>query len=530
MAAKQGPSHFSAIALGCIFVFSLTLGNSEFALFGSGAGDQSSMNQGTTGFAGVLTWHNDNARDGQNLNETLLSPANVTQTKFGKKFSRSVDGNVYAQPLYVPNVTLPGFGALNVIYVATMSDSVYAFDADGLVTSPLWKTTFTNPAKGITTIPTSETGCNNTGKQIGITSTPVIDPTTGTLYVVDGIQTKGADSWQLHALDITTGLDKVTPVTILPSAPGVTFQPKYQGQRGALLLANGNVYVGFGSHCDIEPYRGWLMAYNAATLVQVAQFLVTPKGTEGSLWNGGAGPAADSAGNIYVITANGTFNANTGGQSYSDSFLKLGPTLTVVDWFTPFNQAYLSSHDLDLGSSGVTLLPDQAGAHPHVMISAGKEGRLYVVDRDNLGHFHAGSDSQIVQSIAGFFPNEVMATAAYWNGFVYFATTSDVLKQCSLSNGLVSSTPVHKDTVKVPYTGATPSVSANGTANAIVWLLLNKGAGARLRALDATNVSHKLYDSGTAAGTAGIKFTTPTVANGRVYIGTSDHLVVFGLL
>ena len=533
MVRKQGRFALSLIVWTFVFSLCLSLGNSGVVASGSFGGKRSTtgatqLTDTGAGFAGVLTWHNDNARDGQNLNETVLTTANVNATQFGKVFSYSVDGQIYAQALYVPNVTVAGFGTLNVAYVVTENDSVYAFDADGVNKTPLWKTSLLNSGS---TISSSELGCGVINPNIGITGTPVIDPTTGTLYVVAGIKKNGSDTWQLHALDIATGLDKFGgPVTISATVNGVPFDAKHGLQRGALLLANGTVYLPFGSHCDHRPYHGWLFAYNPTTLAQKDAFLVTPNGGEGSFWNGGGGPSADSSGNLLATTANGTFDANTGGADYGDSFLKLSSTLSVLDYFTPFNQSSLNSTDLDLGTGGVVLPPDQTGSHPHIMIGAGKEGRIYVVDRDNLGHFHSGSDSQIVQSIKGAFPQPAYPSGAYWNGNVYFANDADVLKQYTLTGGLLSTTPAKKSTDKVAYPGSTPSISANGTTNGIVWLAVNSRGGAALRAYNATDVSHKLYDSGTAVSVAATKFSLPTVANGKVYVVTKSELVVFGLL
>jgi hypothetical protein len=481
-----------------------------------------------TGFAGVLTWQNDNARDGQNLNETILTTSNVNQTHFGVKFTYSVDGQMYAQPLYVPNVTISGVKR-NAVYVATENDSVYAFDADGSVTTPLWKKSFLST--GVTPVPSSESGCNSISPNMGITGTPVIDPATNTLYLVAATRQSRADSLKLHALDITTGKDKFGgPVTISASVSGVKFSASHHLQRPGLLLVNGTVYIGFGSHCDTPTYHGWLMAYNATTLKQTAVFLTSPKGSDGAIWTGGAGPSADSSGNIYVTTGNGTFDANNGGKDYGNSLLKFNSALALLDYFTPFNQDSLNSGDLDLGSTGVVLPPDQTGTHPHIMITAGKEGRIYVVDRDNLGHFQVGSDSQIVQSLPGALPAGTWTTAAHWNGNVYFAAFNEPVQQYTLTGGLLSSTPVNTgaDTFGVP--GATPSVSSNGTANGIVWLIDPQKSGAVLRAYAATNVSTKLYDSGVTVTSPGVKFAPPIVANGKVYVGTASQLVVFGLL
>jgi hypothetical protein len=504
----------------------------------------------------VLTYHNDSFRTGQDLTETVLTPANVQAVQFGKLFTYAVDGYVYAQPLYVSNVSIPGKGVHNVVFVATEHDSVYAFDADsnlGANAAPLWHDSFINPAAGVTTVSPNDVNTGDIVPEIGITGTPVIDASSGTLYVVAKTKEVSGGSTnfvqRLYALDITTGAEKFGgPVVIQATLPGtgdgtdgqghVAFSPLRENQRSGLLLQNGVVYIVWASHGDNGPYHGWVIGYNAQTLQQVAAFDTTPNGGLGGIWMSGAAPAADNTGNIYVSTGNGTFDAQTGGSDYGDSALRLSTSggLSLTDYFTPFNQANLDAADADLGSGGVLLLPDQPGAHPHLMIFTGKEGKIYVVDRDNMGHFHAGIDS-IVQVLPGAVGG-AWSTPAYFNGNVYYSTVGDVLKAFQLANGLLSTSPVSQASVAFGYPGATPSISANGNTNGIVWTLQTDAYGssgpAVLHAYDASNVSRELYNSDQVGARdvlgGAVKFTVPTIANGKVYVGTETGLSVFGLL
>jgi hypothetical protein len=374
----------------------------------------------------VLTYHNDLARTGLNTNETVLNLTNVNSAAFGKLFSYAVDGYVYAQPLVLTNVNIPGQGVHNVVYVATEHDSVYAFDADASMAT-LWQVSFLNPAAGVTTVTSADvsnpfTLCDDLVPEIGITSTPVIDATNGTIYVeaktkeVSGGVTNFVH--RLHALNVATGAKKFGgPVVVQPTVAGtgdgtdgsghVTFQGLIQLNRMGLLLNRGVVYVGSASHCDNGLYHGWLIGYGAQTLTLSNVFNTTPNGSQGGLWESGDAPACDTNGNIYVATGNGTFDATTNGD-YGDSYIKLSTTngLQAADYFTPFNQQTLNDSDIDLGSGGTMVLPDEAGSmtHPHLLIGAGKEGKIYLMDRDNLGHYQAGSDSQIVQSLPGAMP------------------------------------------------------------------------------------------------------------------------------
>lgn len=493
------------------------------------------------GYTGMLRYHNDPGITGQNLKETVLNPSNVNSTQFGKLFSYTLDGQSFTQPLYVSDVPVPNQGKHNLVFAATEHDSVYAFDADTQAT--LWTVNFTNPAAGVTTVPAADLGGPPPIQpEIGITGTPVIDGSTGTLFVVAMTKEKGAYVHRLHALDITTGKEKFGgPVVIHASVPGnggqVTFDSMHQLQRPALLLTGGVVYICFGSYSDWNPYHGWIIGYDAFTLAQVAVWNATPNGAEGSFWQAGASLSVDADGNIFGIVANGTFDANTGGSDYGESAVKLKPlTLTVSDYFTPFNYQQLNIDDVDFGSAGLTLLPDQPGPFPHLGVSAGKEGRIYLLNRDNLGKFQSGSDSQIVQSI----PNAVGAsnldsdrsysTATYWQGNVYFIGNQDVIKQFALTDGLLSTSPIASGTHTYGFPGGNMSISANGSQNGIVWAI---EAANVLHAYDATNVARELYNTNQSGsrdqfGTA-VRFTVPTVMNGKVFVAGKTELAVFGL-
>jgi hypothetical protein len=508
----------------------------------------------------VLTYHNDNARTGANLNETILTPSNVNPTDFGKLFTYPVDGYVYAQPLYMANVTIPGKGVHNVVVVATEHDSVYAFDADsnaGSNASPLWQTSFIDPANGVTTVPTADVGTGDIVPEIGITGTPVIDSSSGTLYVVaktkEVVGASVSYVQRLHALDVTTGQEKFGgPVVISASVPGtgansdgqgnVLFNPLTNNQRPALLLLNGVVYIGWSSHGDNGPYSGWLIGYNAGTLQQVAAFDVTPSGFDGGIWMSGDGPAADASGNIYLSTGNGTFETtlDTNGfpnqADFGDSLLKISTVngLSASDYFTPSNQASLNAGDTDFGSGGVVLLPNQPGLHPHLAVTSDKEGKIFLVDRDNLGRFNASSD-QIVEE-TGQVMGGVWSTPAYFNGTLYYSGIFDVLKAFQLSNGLIITTPTSEAASGYGYPSSTPSVSANGTSDGIVWAIetdaYSSNGPAILHAYDASNLATELYNSDMNAARdqlgGAVKFTVPTITNGKVYVGTANGLSVFG--
>jgi len=494
----------------------------------------------------VLTWHNDNPRTGQNLNETILTLGNVNTTQFGKKFILPVDGWVSAQPLYFSNVSVPGQGTHNIVYVATENDSVYAFDANGVPATPLWHRQFTDPAGGITAVPCADTPSCNLSPVLGITSTPVIDASTGTLYVVAFTDENGEYFQRLHALNIATGAEKFGgPVAIQASVNGtgtgsvggkITFDPLIQLQRAALLLSNGVVYISWGSFADLENYHGWIMGYSASTLAQVGLFSDTRNGAEGGIWLSGGGPSTGPDGSIFVQTGNGTFDANTSGADFGDSFLRFSPKTglsMVADYFTPTNQATLRSGDIDLGSGAALILPGQSGSFTYELIGAGKQGIIYVVNQQNMGKFNA-TKNNVIQTVTGSAAG-YRGSPAYFNNAVYYSGVSDFLTRYTLTSGLLSATPVSESPTKFNI-GSTPSVSANGTTNGIVWAI-DKGVGtnaAVLHAYDASNVSHELYHSDQNVSRdnlgQGITFSVPTVANGKVYIGTKSNVVVYGLL
>ena len=514
-------------------------------------------------FTGVFTQRYDAQRTGQNREEFILTPSNVTDSTFGKLFACAVDGEVYAQPLYVANFAIAG-GTHNVVLVATINDSVYAFDADASSCVPYWQKSFLGT--GVTPVPPADTGEDgDINTIIGITGTPVIDPATGTLYVVAKTKEPTGYFQRLHALDLATGSEKfngpadISSAITVPgsgdtgeatcpgSAGNVPFCPLRENQRPGLLLLNGTVYVAWASHGDIQPYHGWVIGYDAADLTQAPiVFNTTPNGGLGGIWMTGTGPAADADGNIYVITGNGTFDTMGTRTNYGDSFIKLrtaGGGLSVGDFFTPANQSFLDSNDFDVGSGGAIVV-DSAGAHPHLVIGGDKQGVLYVIDRDNMTGFNSNGDQiQKVAITAG--PACIIcglfSTPAFWEGKLYVVAIGDVLKQYMLANGVLSSLPARQASDMFGIPGASPVVSSNGATNGIVWALdtTNNGtnssatsAPAILFAYDATNLN-KLYSSPTSgAGAAGnaVKFTVPTVANGKVYVGTQDELSVFGLL
>lgn len=516
------------------------------------AADPSKTASGTayiSNYAGAFSYHNDNARTGQNLAETVLTTLNVNSGTFGKLYSYSVDGYVYAQPLYVANLNMGGaLGTHNVVYVATEHDSVYAFDADNRSASPLWHASFLGA--GVTTVPSSDVGTNDIVPEIGITGTPVIDPGSNTLYVIAKTKETGGGTTsyvqRLHALDITSGGERPgSPVVITASVPGtgdgsdgvnVPFDPLRENQRSALLLANGVVYVVWASHGDNGPYHGWVIGYNASTLARLYVYNDTANGGLGGIWMSGGGPAADASNNLYVMTGNGTFDANLAGADYGDTFLKLSSALSVGDWFTPYNQASLEAADQDLGSGAPLLVSNASWTVPNLVISAGKQGRIYLVNRNAMGGFNATGDSQIVQYVDGQISG-LFSTPSYWNGNVYFLAAGDSLKSFQLSSaGLLSTAPGTQSSANFGFPGATVSISANGSSAGIVWALKNDQYGSSgpsvLYAFDATNVASQLYassqNSADQAGPA-VKFTVPTVANGKVFVGTQNQLDVYGL-
>jgi hypothetical protein len=505
----------------------------------------------------VTTYHNDPARTGQNVQETLLTPENVMATTFGKLYTVPVDGYVFAEPLYLPGVNIGG-GTHNVLYVVTGHDSVYALDAD---TGALYAQVSLIPSGGRTVLPADiAVDCTDQVPEIGITGTPVIDPVSGTLYVVAKAIVAGHAYQYLHALDTGTLAEKFGgPVNIQASVPGtgenskngvVPFNVLQENQRPALLLENGHVILTFGSHCDLDPWHGWVMSYGAATLAQEAVFNTTPNGSEAGIWMSGGGPAADTAGDIFFSTGNGTWDGST---DFGDSILKLGGpsggTFAVLDYFTPFNQASLEINDNDVASGGVVPLPSLPSGQ-QLLGLVGKVGTLFVLDRNNLGKYCplltpacTTSDPQIVAEI----PNATSGTwgsPAYWNGNLYWGGANSALKAYAFNTqtGGVSATPTSQSYTVFGYPSPSPSISANGNSAGVVWALddsqynsiCTNGANCQiLYAYDAGNLAHLLYNSGQAAGNrdvpgSAVKFATPAVANGKVYVGSQYAVSAFG--
>ncbi len=503
------------------------------------------------GAQSVTTSQYDNARSGTNPLETTLTPRNVNARHFGKLFTLKVDGDVYAQPLFVAGLEIPGKGRHDVIFVATEHDSVYAFDAYGHPSSPLWRVNFLR--KGVTTVPEDDVQCPFIAQEVGITSTPVIDADTGTLYVLARTkELNGLPSNQyrqrLHALSVTTGLEEFGgPVDIRATIRGkgtgsqsgkVEFDPLRENPRTSLLLANGLVYLTWGSSCDIGPYHGWVMAYDANTLQQKAVFNASPDADDSGFWASDMGPAADERGNLFLATGNGHFDAAKGGRDYGDSLLQLsGQSLKLTDYFAPFNVDKLDADDKDLGSGGPVLLPAQPGPHPHLVVIAGKDGTIYLIDRDRMGHYRPDSDKNAVQTIPSS-GGGVYGSMAYWNDNLYVLTNSDnnALRQFSLHDGRLSLKAASGSHLR--GTCATPTVSANGSQDGVLWVVCSEALDAGdtnvLYAFDALNTSRLLYDSEQTPsrdrGGLALRFNIPTVVNGHVYVGAKHEVEVYGLL
>jgi hypothetical protein len=510
------------------------------------------VNPGTSNSSvDVITYHYDNGRSGQNLNETTLTTANVNSTQFGKKGEFTVDGRVDAQPLYLSQVTI-GAQKKNVLYVATEHGSVYAFDADsinGTTSTFLWKTS--TLGSGETT--SENRGCGQVSPEIGITATPVIDRVRNAIYVVTMSKNSGGTYFhRLHALNLSTGAELFSgPQNITATYPGtgdnasggnVVFDPKQYKERPGLLQINGTIYTTWSSHCDIRPYTSWVMAFSADTLAQTSVLNLVPNGSEGGIWMAGTAPAADPSGNLFFIIGNGDFDTTLNAQGFpangncGNCFVKLTTSggLKLADYFTPHNTVAESNADTDFGSGGGILLvdvTDSGGNTRHLSVGAGKDSLIYVVDRDSMGKFNASTD-QIYQEISGQLGGGVFSMPAFFNNTVYYGAVGDALKSFPVTLAKLKTTPSSQSAHAFGYPGTTPSVSANGTTNGIVWAIENSGA--ILFAYDATNLTNKLYDSNQAANSrdhfSGNKFITPMVANGRVYVGTPTSVAVFGLL
>ena len=541
----------------------------------SGSSGSGSSGSGSTGSGGssagvnVLTYHNDNARTGQNLNETILTTANVKSSTFGKIGTVSVTGNVDAEPLYAAGLTVNG-ATHNVLFVATEQDWLYAFDADTF--ARLWSASVAN-GETFTGLVDS---CQQVEPNIGVTSTPVIDLKAGahgTIFVVAMTQDSGGNYHQrLHALDITTGHEQAgSPTEVTASS----FDPKQYKERAGLLLlqgtgnGNGTIYLTWASHCDAEPYQGWVMEYGESTLQQTAVLNLTLTGSEGAVWMSNTGMAADSSGNVYLLDANGTFGDGTANPpltngfpasaNYGNAFLKLSTAnsgLSVADYFTMFNTMAESQVDEDLGSGGAVVLPDltdSSGITHHLAVGAGKDRYVYVVNRDAMGKFNANNDTAVYQKLndpqgngsgTPVLGGQNYSMPAYFNNIVYFGAAGDSLKAFPITNALLATQPSSESAFTFSFPGCTPSVSANGSANpptnGILWCILAGNTG-RFYAFDASNLANELYDS-TQAGSRdqfadynGTKFVTPLIANGKVYVGAgsatgSGSVAVFGLL
>jgi PQQ-like domain len=497
----------------------------------------------------VTTYRDGAARTGENSTESVLTPTNVNSSSFGLLRVLSVDGKVDAQPLYLSQLSVGG-ALHDIVVVATENDSVYAFDPQTGAT--LWHASLLGSGETVS----DDRGCDQITPEIGVTSTPVIDRgagPNGAIFVVAMSKDSSSNYYQrLHALDITTGAELFNgPVTVNPtysSAAGgqETFSPGQYAERAALLLDNGTIYTSWTSHCDSPPYSGWIVGYSESTLAQTAVLNIAADSDDGpSIWMSGGGLAADTAGNIYLLSANGGFETtlNSAGLpqygDYGNSFLKLstaGGGLTVADYFTPFNEVAESAADEDLGSGGVMLLPDQTdsgGVVRDLVIGGGKDGNIYVVNRDDMGKFSSSSNADW-QELDGALAGGIFTTPGYFNGTVYYGGIGGPLQAFAVSGAKLSDQPASETSTEYSYPGASPAVSANGTSDGIVWAVENTDP-AVLHAYDATNLANELYNSNQAAGGrdnfgAGDKFITPTVADGMVFVGTTNGVAVFGLL
>jgi hypothetical protein len=531
-----------------------------------------SLTVGVTDLAGVVTYHNNLSRDGTDTQEYALTTSNVTPATFGKLFACTIDSPAYAQPLWVANLGIGG-GTHNVVFVATSRDTVYAFDADKSPCVTYWSVSLLGP--GETYLSDSDVAGTDISPDIGIVGTPVIDLSSRTLYVVSKSKDSGTSCTplsschqRLHALNLDDHAEKfggpfsLTPsITVTGNGDGssnglVPFNPLRENQRPGLALVNGVVYIAWASHGDQAPFHGWVIGFAAGNIGAgpSAVWNSTPNAvstecyahSEGGIWMSGGAPAADSSNNLYFLTGNGSFDADTGGSNYADSTIKLSTSgsLHVTDYFTPDNQCSLATHDMDHGSGGAAILVDQpSGPVPHLLIGGGKFGTLFLVNRDNMGGYNSGSNN-VVQSLSLGLKG-IFATGAFWNNCFYIAPVTGHLNQYTFNTvtGQFSSLVSHSSPSSYGFPGSTPSVSSVGSStNGIVWALDNSqyctpdspGCGPTvLHAYDASNVSTELWNStqgtGNSAGNA-VKFTVPTVANGKVYVPTRSELTVYGLL
>jgi hypothetical protein len=490
-----------------------------------------------TAAAAVLTQHNNNSRTGAYLGETILNTTNVNVSQFGKLFTRLVDGQLYAQPLYVSGVSIAGKGTHDVVYVATENNTVQAFDADDAsATLPLWSVSLGPP------MPSVDVNCGDLAPLVGITSTPVIDPTTSTLYVVAKTKENGSYFDRLHALDLGSGAEKMGgPVVIQGSVTGsgydqiggvITFNSRQQLNRPGLLLTSGTIYIAFGSFCDNDPYHGWVFSYGASTLARLGIYNDTPDSSRAGIWQAGQGLASGDLGDVYFASGNGAFTANTGGRDYGDSVVRLdAAALSVVDWFTPFDQSELDSGDGDLGISGPLIIPGT-----NAILNGGKFGNYYLLDRNDMGHFNATGDTQILQRVS-LSTNIPYAAPIFWNSpagpRIYLWPARSSLREFAMSGGLIQPTPAATNSNSLPPMGGFLSLSANGSTpgTGLVWALTSPGV---LHAFDASDVSRELWNSNQNATRDGlgafVKFAVPTIAAGKVFASTSSALQVYGLL
>lgn len=520
---------------------------------GCGATGTPSTNSASPSSIDVVTYHYDNLRTGQNTQETILTPANVNSTQFGKLGEFGVVGKVDAQPLYLSNLSIPGGVTKNVLYVATEHGCVYAFDADSIGASaskPIWVTSTELAGE----VPSDDRNCSQVTPEIGVTSTPVIDRKRGAIYVVAvSKNASGTYIHRIHALDLTSGAELFGgPTVVTASYPGtgagssggtVFFDPSAYNERPGLLEFNGTIYTTWGSHCDQGAYTSWVMAYSADTLKQTAVLNLVSSGSDGGIWMSGAAPALDASGDIYFIVGNGTFDTNLNASGFplqhdcGNCFAKISSSapLSLLDYFTPSNTVAQSDQDLDFGSGGPLLLPDLTDANGttrHLAVGSGKDANIYVLDRDNMGKFNSGADN-IYQLIPGELSGGEFGKPSYFNNTVYYGAIGDALKAFPITNAKLATLPASQSPTNFAYPGTTPSISANGATNGIVWAVENGGTGV-LHAYDATNVGKEFYNSNQASTArdhfADNKFITPMIANGRAYVGTPTSVAVFGLL